>query len=66
MLLGTFGSLRWGELAALRRKDIRLAAATVRVERQLTEHQTAQQRRSRSWPFSAPQPQLTPASAVNA
>lgn len=37
VLLGTFGSLRWGELAALRRKDIDLAAATVRVERQLTE-----------------------------
>jgi integrase len=37
VLLGTFGSLRWGELAALRRKDIDLAAGTVRVERQLTE-----------------------------
>ncbi len=37
VLLGTFGSLRWGELAAVRRKDIDLAAGTVRVERQLTE-----------------------------
>ncbi len=37
VLLGTFGSLRWGELAALRRKDIDLVTHTVRVERQLTE-----------------------------
>lgn len=37
ILLGTFSSLRWGELAALRRSDIDLAARTVRVERQLTE-----------------------------
>jgi len=37
VLLGTFGSLRWGELAALRRKDIDLALCTIRVERQLTE-----------------------------
>lgn len=37
VLLGTFGSLRWGELAALRRSDIDLEACTVRVERQLTE-----------------------------
>jgi integrase len=37
VLLGTFGSLRWGELAALRRKDIDLEANTVRVERQLAE-----------------------------
>ncbi len=37
MLLGTFGSLRWGELAALRRCDIDLEACTVRVDRQLTE-----------------------------
>ncbi|HUZ54420.1 MAG TPA: site-specific integrase, partial [Streptosporangiaceae bacterium] len=37
VLLGTFGSLRWGELAALRRKDIDLKAFTIRVERQLTE-----------------------------
>ena len=34
---GTFGSLRWGGLAALRRKDIGLAACAIRVERQLTE-----------------------------
>jgi integrase len=37
VLLGTFGSLRWGELAALRRRDIDLKAFTIRVERQLTE-----------------------------
>ena len=37
VLLGTFGSLRWGELAALRRRDIDLAVCTIRVERQLTE-----------------------------
>jgi integrase len=37
VLLGTFGSLRWGELAALRRADIDLATCMVRVERQLTE-----------------------------
>jgi integrase len=37
VLLGTFGSLRWGELAALRRKDVDLKAFTIRVERQLTE-----------------------------
>jgi integrase len=33
----TFSSLRWGELAALRRKDIDLDTCTVRVERSLTE-----------------------------
>jgi integrase len=37
VLLGTFGSLRWGELAALRRCDIDLDNLTIRVERQLTE-----------------------------
>lgn len=37
LLLGTFGSLRWGELAALQRSDIDLDACTVRVERTLTE-----------------------------
>jgi integrase len=37
VLLGTFGSLRWGELAALRRCDIDLEAGTVRVARQLDE-----------------------------
>jgi integrase len=33
VLLGTYASLRWGELAALRWADIDLTAATVRVER---------------------------------
>jgi integrase len=37
VLLAAFGSLRWGELAALRRKDIDQAVTVVRVERQLTE-----------------------------
>jgi hypothetical protein len=37
VLLGTFGSLRWGGLAALRRCDIGLEACTVRVDWQLTE-----------------------------
>jgi integrase len=37
VLLGTFASLRWGELAALRRSDIDLEACTIRVDRQLTE-----------------------------
>lgn len=37
VLLATFASLRWGELAALRRKDIDLDAGTVRIERSLTE-----------------------------
>jgi integrase len=36
VLLGVFTSLRWGELAALRRADIDLAARTVRVQRTLT------------------------------
>jgi integrase len=33
VMLGTYASLRWGELAALRRSDLDLTAATVRVER---------------------------------
>ena len=37
VLLGTFGSLRWGELAALRRRHVDLEAGTVRVEHSLTE-----------------------------
>ena len=35
--LGTFGSLRWGELAALRRRDIDVATRTVHVRQSLTE-----------------------------
>lgn len=35
--LGTFVSLRWGELAALPRSDIDLVTCTIRVFRQLTE-----------------------------
>jgi integrase len=37
LLLGVFGSLRWGELAALRRSDIDMQARTVRISRQLSE-----------------------------
>jgi integrase len=37
LLLAVFGSLRWGELAALRRADVDLTAQTVRVSRQLVE-----------------------------
>ena len=37
VLLAMFSSLRWGELAGLRRCDIDLDARTVRVARQLTE-----------------------------
>ena len=37
LLLAVFGSLRWGELAALRRTDVDLAAHTVRAPRQLAE-----------------------------
>jgi integrase len=37
ILFAVFTSLRWGELAALRRKDIDLGTRTVRIERSLTE-----------------------------
>jgi integrase len=37
VLLACFGGLRWGELVALRRRDIDIAAAAVRISRQLTE-----------------------------
>jgi len=37
VLLASLGSLRWGELAALRRTDVDLDARLVRVSRQLTE-----------------------------
>ena len=37
VLLAVFGSLRWGELAALRRCDVDLDAGTVRISRQVTE-----------------------------
>lgn len=39
ILLATFASLRWAELAALRPEDIDLGACTVRVTRQLHYHQ---------------------------
>jgi integrase len=37
VLLGTFASLRWAELAALRPRDIDLKSCTIRVNRQLIE-----------------------------
>jgi integrase len=37
VLLAVFGSMRWGELTALRRHDIDLEEGTVRVVRQVTE-----------------------------
>lgn len=37
ILLAMFTSLRWGELASLRRRDLDLDAKTVRLTRQLTE-----------------------------
>ncbi|MGW4407244.1 tyrosine-type recombinase/integrase [Nonomuraea sp. NPDC004702] len=37
ILLATFASLRWGEVIALRRHDLDLAARTVRVREQLVE-----------------------------
>jgi integrase len=37
VLLAVFGSLRWGELAALRRSDVDVQARTVRISRQLSE-----------------------------
>jgi integrase len=37
VLLGVFSSLRWGELAALRRSDIDFQVRIVRVSRQLSE-----------------------------
>ena len=39
ILLATFASLRWAELAALRPEDVDLEARTVRVTRQLYYHQ---------------------------
>jgi integrase len=37
VLLACFAGLRWGELVALRRRDIDIGTATVRITRQLTE-----------------------------
>jgi integrase len=37
VLLAVFGSLRWGELAALRRADVDLDGGTIKVTRSLTE-----------------------------
>jgi integrase len=37
VLLAAFGTLRWGELAALRRCDVDITRGTIRVERSLTE-----------------------------
>jgi integrase len=48
VLLAAFTSLRWGELAALRRSDVDIQARTVRVVRQLNE------RRGGGFAFSPP------------
>lgn len=37
VLLGTFASLRWGELIALERRDVDLTACTIHVQRQAVE-----------------------------
>lgn len=37
LLLAVFGSLRWGELAALRLADVDPSAQTVRISRQLVD-----------------------------
>ncbi|MBB3728886.1 hypothetical protein [Nonomuraea dietziae] len=37
MLLATFASLRWGELAALQRRNVDLAAGTIRIVGTTTE-----------------------------
>ncbi|GAA4596116.1 site-specific integrase [Planotetraspora phitsanulokensis] len=42
VLLATFGSLRWGELAALRRHNLDLEARTVKVEASLSEMKTGE------------------------
>ena len=42
MLLATFSSLRWGELAALRRSDLDLEAGPVRVRAALVERSTGE------------------------
>ena len=47
VLLASFASLRWAELAALRPEDIDLETCTVRVSRQLHYHQTG-------YPFGPP------------
>ena len=42
VLVAAFGSLRWGEAAALRRRDVDLAAGSVFVQRSLSERSTGQ------------------------
>jgi hypothetical protein len=42
VLLATFGSLRWGEVTALRRTDLDLMAATVRVRAAHVERSTGE------------------------
>ncbi len=48
VLLAAFGSLRWGEVTALRRSDIDVGSGAVRIERQLAEA------RGGGFAFSAP------------
>ena len=42
VLLATFASLRWGEVTALRRSDLDLAAATVRIRAAFVERSTGE------------------------
>ncbi|MEU5867129.1 tyrosine-type recombinase/integrase [Nonomuraea sp. NPDC047529] len=42
VLLATFGSMRWGELAALRRHNVDLEARTVRIEASVSEMRTGE------------------------
>lgn len=42
VLLATFGSMRWGELAALRRRNLDLDAGTVRIEESVSEMKTGE------------------------
>jgi len=42
ILLAAFASLRWGEVTALRRRDVDLVAGTVRVQRAYTERSTGE------------------------
>ncbi|MBA2896945.1 hypothetical protein [Nonomuraea soli] len=42
ILLATFGSLRWGELAALRQHNLDLDARTVRIENSVSEMKTGE------------------------
>ncbi|GAA2776431.1 hypothetical protein GCM10020219_054100 [Nonomuraea dietziae] len=42
VLLATFGSMRWGELAALRRHNLDLEARTVKIDASVSEMKTGE------------------------